>query len=401
MREIPAPAGNKPISDQRAGSNLSDVITAPAFSLGEPARGCEFSRQFWSQFAREHWEKKPALLRRPFDRPLIAPAEMFQAALDACKCYRSDPESVPLSFYIEHERKTASIDEYLPVAADEDLEGYASRISGRLRGQRFALIIEHIQAHAPEIWERFRHFLRGLDGAVPVAGVNRKATVFIGDYGMTPSGLHVGTSGNFKFVVSGRKRVRLWPNEFFRGRKGVNHTKRIEPFLGDATTIEGEPGDVIYWPSDQWHVGEAIGGPAVSVSLAIFVHSRARQPSAAEGRSAIATRLNRKTGGGFARVPRPQPVRRLSENATVTAIGLDSIVWESGATGEIVCSACGHSFALPNDAAAFDLLARLNRGERSRVRGTNKLARALLEKLLSLRAISEVRGEQISLNAAP
>ncbi len=352
------------------------------------------SRPFWSQFAREHWEKKPALLRQPFGRSFLAPAEMFQAVLAAGEAYRRDRASVPLDFYVEHARKTGTLDQYLPVAAEQNLDDYAARLSAQLRGRRFALIIEHIQAQAPEFWLRCRQFLGGLDEAVPTAGVNRKATVFIGDYGMTPSGLHVGTSGNFKFIVSGRKRLRLWPSEYFRGKKGVNHTKQIEPFLADAITLEGEPGDVIYWPSDQWHVGEALGGLAVSVSLAVFVHSRARPAAAGESRGAIAARLNRRTGGGFARTPRPLAGEGLPESAIVVAAARDAIEWEADASGEMVCSAGGHSFALPDCPAAFDLLARLNRGERVPVRESQKLTRALLEKLVSLRALTTVCGDE-------
>lgn len=361
---------------QKAGASGRARATAPVF----------LSSEFWAEFAAEIWEKRPALYRQPFAPPLVAPAELFRATLRASRLYRDEAEDVPLSFYIEHARVVASVADYLPTAADKNMERYARRISRMLDGRRFALIIEDIQAYSPSLWRRFTSFLGPLDEAIPEVGARRKATVFIGDYAMTPSGLHVGTSGNFKFVVSGRKRMRLWPDAFFRGRKGVNHTTHVEPFLRKATTLEAAPGDIIYWPSDQWHVGEALGGLAVSISLAIFVQTRASEPQRGDER-AIAAWLNQQTSGGFAHVPGPVP-RGLKMSAHLRGVAPRPILWRHGRNGEIICSANGHAFAIQENERAIALLERLNTGERLVVPRDRSL-RALLEKLHQLRAVAE------------
>lgn len=386
-------AGSNKRRRSKAGVDQPSPAVAPAFSGAQSQHESQFAPEFWSHFTREHWERQPLFIPKPFSRPLIREAEIFRAVLDACTRFCQEREDVPLAFYIEHARQVASVVDYLPVAADKNMVRYASRISRTLRGQRFALIVEDIQAYAPELWWRFREFLGGLDDAVPRAGVNRKATVFIGNYAMTPSGLHVGTSGNFKFIISGRKRMRLWSDDFFRNQRGVNHTVHIERFLPAATTLECRAGDVLYWPSDQWHVGEAVGGLAVSVSLAVFIKSRAGKPAAGASERRIAAWLNRKTGGGFHRVPTPLPHRILADHRRVRCDPRFPILWQTGDDGAIICSANGRAFAVKADEEIPKLLARLNSGDVCQVSeliATRSSLRALLEKLRQLRAIFEV-----------
>ncbi len=372
----------------KVGCNPAERGVAPAF--WRQGLDGTFSAEAWSCFAKEYWERGPLLIPQTLTQPLASEAEIFRASVEAGAHFRATDDDRGLSFYVEHARQVASIGDYLPQASDGSLARYAERVSRRLEGRRFGLVLEDIQVYAPTMWWQCRAFLRGLDAAVPGAGANRKATAFIGNYAMTPSGLHRGTSGNFKFVVSGRKRMRLWPDQFFRGRKGVDHTVHIEPFLPAATTLEGGPGDVLYWPSDQWHVGEALGGLCVSVSLAIFVQTR--PPSNGDGSErAIAQRLNHASGGGFLRVPAPLPSRQIKAEEFVRSDARYPVFWEPGRAGEIVCSANGHAFAVKAERALIELLEQLNRGGKFRVSdlvGGRPALRRLLEKLRQLRAIS-------------
>src|SRR6185436_729100 len=40
-----------------------------------------------------------------------------------------------------------------------------------------------------------------------------------------------------------------------------------------SVVLQGKPGDVIYWPSSYWHVGEDAGGLSVAISLALFMEA--------------------------------------------------------------------------------------------------------------------------------
>jgi 50S ribosomal protein L16 3-hydroxylase len=82
------------------------------------------------------------------------------------------------------------------------------------------------------------------------------------------------------FVVSGVKRLALWPAERFVERK---HPSWIFETIDDtaidlegATIIEGRPGDVIYWPSSWWHtaIGDHQLSAAVAIALLLNAHDR-------------------------------------------------------------------------------------------------------------------------------
>lgn len=229
----------------------------------------------------EYWERRPVLIKRPFPHSIISPKEMFAAVVNAAARQSQGERDAVLAFQIEGEQVKADPRKFLPRPGDQTMSGYADRLARMLRGRRFALIVEEIQMEAPQVWLRFREFLCGLSrvGMVPA---RVKASVFVGNYKITPAGLHRGNSANFKFVVQGRKKLRLWPDKLFRGKKNLTGTLDVGRFIPAATTLEGHPGDIIYWPSDRWHVAECVGGLAVSVSLAFRLRPR---PAAAAAKS--------------------------------------------------------------------------------------------------------------------
>ncbi len=102
--------------------------------------------------------------------------------------------------------------------------------------------------HDEQFWLRVREFLSGIYQFIGMPVEATEASVFLGNYEKTPFGLHKDTCSMFMFVVAGRKRIRAWPDEYFRGKENVANTLDYEQFLNDAVTLEGGPGDVIYWP---------------------------------------------------------------------------------------------------------------------------------------------------------
>jgi hypothetical protein len=278
------------------------------------------------------------------------------------------------------------------------MSGYADRLARMLRGRRFALIIQEIQIEAPQVWLRFREFLVGLS-RVGIVPARVKASVFVGNYKITPAGLHRGNSANFKFVVQGRKKLQLWPDKLFRGKKNLTGTLDVGRFLFAATTLEGHPGDIIYWPSDRWHVAECVGGLAVSVSLALYIKERPPGPSAK------VARLNRATSSRFARVPPPLP-RRTLHDRTVVRVNPDfPVTWLRARNAEIICSANGYAFTVTAHPSVLKLFRQLNTGRCFRVgqlirehaadfqcgrvlfKAEPEDIRALLEKLYTLRTL--------------
>jgi hypothetical protein len=237
-------------------------------------------------------------------------------------------------------------------------------------------------------------------------------------------------------MLHGKKRMHFWPNCFFRGNKEASHSTKYERFLPAATTVEATAGDVIYWPSDNWHVVECVDGLAASISLALFVHSRPspvvdfwrRVLDVSEGRTlpantipklhrAVASMLNetstraeitsklaadwlnRTTGFGFERVPPPRSQKHLHVLSLVGADADFPILCSRGGDTEIVCSVNGHAFVITRDPQIPRVIKRLNSGricrvgdlinERDGESGIRGGLRSFLEKLYALRGISE------------
>jgi hypothetical protein len=332
---------------------------------------------------------------------------MFAAVVNAAARYSKGERNAVLAFQIEGGRVEADPQKFLPRRSDQTVSRYAERVARMLRDRRFALIIEEIQMEAPQVWLRFREFLHGLS-RVGIVPARVKASVFVGNYKITPVGLHRGNSANFKFVVQGGKKLHLWPDKLFRGKKNLTGTLDVRRLLFAATTLEGHPGDIIYWPSDRWHVAECVGGLAVSVSLALYMKERPPGPSAK------VARLNCATSSGFARVPPPLP-RRTLHDRTVVRVNPDfPITWLRARNAEIICSANGYAFTVTAHPGVWKLFRQLNTGRRFRVgqlirqyaadfqcgrvlfKAEPEDIRALLEKLYTLRTL--IKAEAINQN---
>ena len=390
-------------------SDVASAHGAERFAL--PAR-------FWAEFRRTHWEAKGTVLAHPFAAPIASPAEVFRCLVTAGERYRPRSHDGDVEFCLEGAALLADVGKHLPRAGDRTAAAYARRVTGLLGGRRFGLVVSELQQYGAPLWFRLRAFVRGLVAAVgPPA--TAKATLFLGNYRNTPFGLHRGQSSNFMFVIDGRKRILAWPDAYMRRqRTDPTYTLDYRRYRKDAVVLDGTPGDVLYFPSGYWHIGEDVGGVSMAVSLMLFMKARpaehvlahlherfadhlkdgapctgspgsgARRPrvpgtpshvesalaalramggDGALRRDLTAACLNHATGSGFDAVPPALPVRALAEMAIVRGQPDYPIRWLPAGAGEIVCSANGHAFTIAARPRILALLARLNGGEPARV----------------------------------
>lgn len=399
-------------------------MTSHAFALGD---------EFWAAFHETHWEKLGTVLKQPF-APIVTPKETFDCLVGAGDRYRRGDSAVALEFCIGNTHLLADVGAHLPRRADGTIDGYAARISDMLGGRRFGLVVQDVQAYDAALWLRLRDFLHPLYEHTGMPGDSAKATIFAGNYDRTPFGLHRGSSGNFMFVVDGEKRMRTWPDAFFRGQEDLTYRLDYERYNDDSIVLDADVGDVIYWPSDYWHIGESSDGRmSAAVSLALFMDPRpAEDLMAIAGRMARARiaagesevdalraaasdprlelalrqrRLNRATAFGFTRPPAALPMRSLGDDEVVSVPALYPIVCLHDGD-DVICSASGHGFRITASPPVLALLDRLNSGQPGRVgalaaeyagtamsRGvevetTADDVRAILEKLLSIRGVT-------------
>lgn len=371
---------------------------------------------FWSMFRETHWESVGAVLAQPFSAPITTPDESFACLVAASDRFRAGDRSVKLEFCIEHAQVLAEVGRLLPEQSDGSAAGYAARVTPLIGGRRFGLVVEDVQAYDDSLWLRLREFLRGLFEHTGLPGDACKATVFLGNYARTPFGLHRGDSANFMFVVEGQKRMRTWPDAFFSGKENLTHRLEYAQYNDDSIVMDAGPGDVIFWPSDYWHIGESVdGGMSSAVSVALFMaprpaadviahvapivhshmtgdiptHSLGAHAGPLERIALEATRaraaliaaandprlehalrvdlLNRVTAFGFERPPRPLSHRSLADADVVQGNAHYPVLWMHDDDDEIICSACGHAFGTSASPHVIGLLEALNTGEPKRV----------------------------------
>lgn len=417
------------------------------------------SSSFWSNFVEQHWEKAPLVIKRPFGSPLAEPDEFFGALVEASNQYRQDggrsrlsvERNAQIRFNIEHAQLMTDTERYLPELDDGSVEGYINRVTRQLDGKHFELIVHHFQAHSIELWMRMRDFFRGLYEIIGIPAEKSEAVVFLRNHALTSFGLHKDDASVFMFILDGRKKILAWPNDRFAAKGDMFCTTDYEPFLDEATILEGEPGDIIYWPSSYWHVAESSGEWSASISLGLrlnyqpfadvmrhlirLVSDRLAQAprvdtypfdpnslrqSATDMPGEIKTAinvlrevslsadieqvhklawLNRVTGFGFLKVPPPLPLRTLTEDELIHTRADYPIVWLPWSEGRMVCSANGHSFTLRESGEVIKMIERLNTGSACRVKdliqestgsstsGATTLLQYVLGKLYCVRAI--------------
>jgi hypothetical protein len=206
-------------------------------------------------------------LKRPVAAPVATPAEVF-AAIIAVREKLARNEKRHLRCFVGKEVRRSGLRNNLPRSRDGDFVGYRKRVRRSSGGKRFGLVIVDYPDFDVQIQRRIEQFLRPLKVA-PGPRIKSKTLLFVGDYERTPVGIHKDPHGTFVFVIEGRKRFRTWPSDFFPADKGTGRL-RYRQFLPDAITLEGAAGDLIYWPSSYWHIGEPLGGFSISLNVGVF-----------------------------------------------------------------------------------------------------------------------------------
>ncbi|WP_434348626.1 JmjC domain-containing protein [Myxococcus virescens] len=224
----------------------------------------------WDTFVRRYWNQRPVLFKGTQASPFTV-GDVFDASAGATQRYLSRsyaPTSRPdVTFTVDRLRKLRSR-EWLPRASDGSLDGYDARIASQLGERRYALIIATLHASGFRLWSRQRAFFSGLWQRVGMPVTGAITTLFHGTYEHSPVGVHLDRFTTFLFALRGRKRMRFWRKRPWR--EDVSTILDYQPYLASSFVAEVEPGDILYWPSTYYHVGEsADSGVASSVNVGI------------------------------------------------------------------------------------------------------------------------------------
>jgi 50S ribosomal protein L16 3-hydroxylase len=232
--------------------------------------------KYWSATARRVLFDRPVVFKPPKEIPrLVEPDEAFAAlcaSTDRLKNGRRLMQEAPFSCFIGDAELVARHDRWVPRRSDSTLAGFVDRVSPRLGDEDIGFQIKFFQSLlGPRARAKLTAFLEGVFqvAGIPAEGVG--LDFFAGRYRCTPFGAHRDSADIFHFVIEGRKRMRLWKPSVFRGRVAPGETlKDYDDLVSRSLVLEGEPGDVMYWPPEWWHVGETDGDPSACLSVALF-----------------------------------------------------------------------------------------------------------------------------------
>ena len=127
----------------------------------EPAISYDPGGDFWSDFVRRFWGRRPTVIRQPFAQAIASPEEVFAAMVAATNRLHSD--DLDFVFAIDGSRAGAEdVERCLPTRSDRSLDRLADRIAGHLSGGSFTIFVRAIQLELGwDFWTRVRSFLTG------------------------------------------------------------------------------------------------------------------------------------------------------------------------------------------------------------------------------------------------
>lgn len=239
-----------------------------------------------ARFVADHWEQRPVVLRDP-GFGLCDHQQVFSALQNARAMARAgairDPRDV--SF---HEGDAVVVDPapFLPLDVETSLAEYLARLSTTV-AKEFTLLVNNFQQFSLPLARAMRQFMRNLFqqlGRMPAGVVT--SHLMVSRYGVSPFAVHKDPNSVFTFLVSGRKTLRVWPFEalaertqqpFAEHRQLRLYDFDYRPFSASGIPLDGEPGNILYWPSSFWHVGEADAEQVhVSLHLTCDLHAEPR-----------------------------------------------------------------------------------------------------------------------------
>jgi hypothetical protein len=409
--------------------------------------------RFWEEFLAEPKSKGPVLLKKPFARPLATAEELFDVLCEMADDVRTG-NLVPMHLQISvgHGIHFADRAPMLPRREDRSIRGWGERITRELGRTPFEFHVrDGMQGYDGGLWVRGREVMQGLVRAMGIPPGGAKIETFSGRYDHTSSGIHLDTSDVLSFVVDGPKKMYFWPEGTFKRREDperayplywTSGTGAYEKYLDSAICLEGEPGDVFYWPRSYWHIAasdmstwtttlnisvEWFAPPGAALMYALdaagMMYSGAEPAPYDVGasikdpavpppgsllrelesfRASVASPMVEEvikevwlrivTGCGFLRPPRPVDAPSLRDDDVLVADARYPILTVPSGD-QLLVSACGHVRRVRPTAGVTRLVERINQGGRHRVGDLVALADApeagdLLRSLVTFRGLS-------------
>lgn len=237
----------------------------------------------WGDFVARSWGQRPTVLRGIPADLLPTEADAFRALVAACDEFRAQSDFPRIRVNVDGGFLLAGMDEQLPRAEDGSFAGYEARLRKWLHGRSFLLTLNEYAAYDTAFWRRARRFLGGFYERVGLPPGGLLINLWVGIYDRTPVGIHTDHADSFSALLTGNKRMLLWPHEVFQDHRvyrtpGGEHTgiTAYEPYLDRAVGLETGRDGLVYWPASYWHLATSDGALSVSLNWAYVNHELPR-----------------------------------------------------------------------------------------------------------------------------
>lgn len=241
-----------------------------------------FNGSNWHEFFDQYWNKQPVVIKNISKAYNLKTEELFNSLAETCDAFRSD-DSTQIKLYVNNNQVIQDLYDSLPSTKLGNFENYAQLIKDKYHSETFTLYVNGLLAQHPSIWLKYYRFLQEVFANQEISLQTIDFEVFAGRYKSTAGGVHQEACANFHFIVHGKKTMRVWHPDIFRSHAFKTYQTASErylicsdyqEYLNESIPLEGEAGDILYWPAGYWHVGES---PQVSasVNLAMYMQENA------------------------------------------------------------------------------------------------------------------------------
>lgn len=266
-----------------------------------PASPSQLDQKFWTNFAKNIWEKKALFLQNVQSSLLeLGEAEIFKLlVLYADRC-RKHNDPTGFKFYIDGFKAGAEdVLQVLPEKEDKSLLGYHARMKALFPD--YCLVCDELLTVNTQKQHLLTDFTNELYRHVGFPNRFSEMGLYLGNYRKTPFGVHVDSCGVFSFPVVGKKRFRLWTSAYVKKNPNLDRAFKYDKYKKDSQLLEAGPGDMTYWPSSAWHIAESDGSFSATWSLGVWVD----QPHKELFSVGLKDLVNEKTGAAGSAVTTP------------------------------------------------------------------------------------------------
>lgn len=226
---------------------------------------------FWTDFVEQYWEKEPAVLNAGDPATLPSLDDVYAAVTHMPRVGPND------RFWLAAQETPRSRDDFAqidlslmgPQPSDGGFDGFFHRLSAH----SFGINIHRLDKGNPA----FQGLVEDVSGALALApgptAYMWLSDTFIGNYPATPFGIHRDPAGVLSFTLEGTRTYYTWPPEaFFDGHPdlGTPDPDVIARHLPNAERFDVQPGSLMYWPSNRWHLVTSPGEPFVVAQVSAY-----------------------------------------------------------------------------------------------------------------------------------